>query len=41
MPYIKQEERGYLDGPITELLLNIDTSPGQLNYVITRLVVSG
>ncbi len=35
MPYIKQEYRPTLDGPIQELKPN---DVGELNYVITRIV---
>ena len=42
MPYIKQEHRKYLDIGIDELIGRIaslpDFEPGNLNYVITRLL---
>lgn len=38
MPYIKQDERARLDGPISDLARRL-TSPGQLNYAIARIIV--
>lgn len=37
MPYIKKDLRLTLDKPVIELILKIST-PGELNYVITKLV---
>lgn len=39
MPYIKQEQRWFLE-PILEPLLKLKISGGDLNYVITRLMIS-
>ena len=37
MPYIDQKDRQVFEGAIQELT-NIVMSPGELNYVITRLI---
>ena len=45
MPYIREEHRWTVDGPINELLKQIDRHadrdrPGIVNYVITRLLLA-
>lgn len=37
MPYIKQKDRQIFEGAIQEIT-NVIMSPGELNYVITRIV---
>ena len=39
MPYIREEERQALDVAIDELYSHL-TSPGRLNYAITRLILN-
>ena len=39
MPYIKKDDRGVLDPFIEDLSRNMLAEPGQLNYVITKLLL--
>lgn len=39
MPYIAQDKRNYLDPSITELLEKIPMHPGEMNYIITKLMM--
>ena len=38
MPYIKKEEREKIDEYITQLCLRLGEDPGQINYVITKII---
>lgn len=45
MPYVNQEQRFTVDGPINELLKQLDRHgpdavPGLVNYIITRLLLA-
>ena len=45
MPYIKQEDRAYLNGPIDALIIRLRSMPadaqgGALNYAVTRILLS-
>lgn len=39
MPYIVQDERDFLDPQIDRLLQDLPTNPGDMNYIITRLMI--
>ena len=38
MPYIKNVERDLFDRQICDLITSLENNPGQLNYVITKLL---
>lgn len=38
MPYIKLEYRPQFEQDLTALFVNLPENPGELNYVITRLI---
>lgn len=40
MPYIKQEGRVYLDNILSELQKSPPTSPGEINYLISNILVA-
>lgn len=45
MPYIREEHRWTVDGPINELLAQLDRHapddvPGLVNYIVTRLLLA-
>ena len=41
MPYIERADRGEIDPILEKLLDSIDsTNPGELNYVITRIITN-
>ena len=40
MPYIAQSQRKNINPNIDKLLLSMLRTPGELNYIITRLVLS-